>query len=56
MQTQHIVTRNGGEALFVAADVASEASAKNMVEAALKRCGWLDILCNNTGRSASEQR
>ena len=49
MQTQHMVTENGGEALFVAADVASEASAKNMVEAALQQYGRLDILYNNAG-------
>ncbi len=48
-QTQHMVTENGGEALFVAADVSSEASAKNMVEAALQRYGRLDILYNNAG-------
>ncbi len=49
MQTQHMVTENGGEALFVPADVSSEASAKNMVEAALQRYGRLDILYNNAG-------
>jgi NAD(P)-dependent dehydrogenase (short-subunit alcohol dehydrogenase family) len=49
VQTQHLVTENGGEALFVAADVSSEASAKNMVEAALQRYGRLDILYNNAG-------
>ena len=49
MQTQHMVTENGGEALFVAADVASESSAKSMVEAALQRYGRLDILYNNAG-------
>ena len=48
-QTQHMVTENGGEALFVAADVSSEASAKHMVEAALQRYGRLDILYNNAG-------
>ncbi|ETW98186.1 MAG: hypothetical protein ETSY1_19855 [Candidatus Entotheonella factor] len=49
MQTQHMVTENGGEALFVAADVSQEASAKQMVEAALQRYGRLDILYNNAG-------
>jgi NAD(P)-dependent dehydrogenase (short-subunit alcohol dehydrogenase family) len=48
-QTQHMVTENGGEAVFVAADVSSEASAKHMVEAALQRYGRLDILYNNAG-------
>jgi hypothetical protein len=56
MQTQHIVTRNGGEALFVAADVASEASAKNMVKAALKRYGRRCCRGCRTRRSASERR
>lgn len=44
-----MVTENGGEALFVAADVSQEASAKQMVEAALQRYGRLDILYNNAG-------
>ena len=48
-QTQHMVTENGGEALFVPADVSSEGSAKHMVEAALQRYGRLDILYNNAG-------
>lgn len=49
MQTQHMVTENGGEALFVAADVSQEASAQHMVEAALQHYGRLDILYNNAG-------
>ncbi len=39
-QTQHMVTENGGEALFVPADVSSEGSAKHMVEAALRPAGY----------------
>jgi 3-oxoacyl-[acyl-carrier protein] reductase len=38
-----------GSALFVHADVASDADARNMVDATLKRFGRLDILVNNAG-------
>jgi hypothetical protein len=56
MQTQHMVTENGGEVLFVAADVASEASAKNMVKAALKCYGRCCCRGCRASRSTSERR
>ncbi len=46
-QTMHMVKENGGQALFVAADVSSEVDAQAMVEAALKEYGALHILYNN---------
>jgi NAD(P)-dependent dehydrogenase (short-subunit alcohol dehydrogenase family) len=49
MQTSHMVQENGGEAFFVPADVSTEASAKEMVDAALRQYGALDIIYNNAG-------
>ncbi len=40
---------DGGEALFVHADVSVEADAKAMVGAAVKQFGGLDVLYNNAG-------
>jgi NAD(P)-dependent dehydrogenase (short-subunit alcohol dehydrogenase family) len=48
-QTMHMVQENGGEALFVAADVSMEAQAAEMVQAALRQYGALHILYNNAG-------
>jgi NAD(P)-dependent dehydrogenase (short-subunit alcohol dehydrogenase family) len=43
------IEANGGRAAYVHADVASEADARGMVDAALDRFGRLDILYNNAG-------
>jgi NAD(P)-dependent dehydrogenase (short-subunit alcohol dehydrogenase family) len=48
-QTMHMVQENGGNAVFVPADVSSETSARVMVEAALRQYGSLHILYNNAG-------
>ncbi len=48
-QTMHMVQENGGEALFVAADVSMESHAAEMVQAALRQYGALHILYNNAG-------
>jgi len=45
--TASAIQKNGGDAVFVQTDVASEASVKAMVEGALERYGHLDILVNN---------
>lgn len=41
----------GGEGLVVAADVTSAADMERMADAALKRFGRIDVLCNNVGGS-----
>lgn len=41
------IARNGGEALFVETDVASESSTKAMGRAAIDRFGGVDFLINN---------
>lgn len=48
-QTMHMVQEDGGEALFVAADVSMESQAAEMVQAALRQYGALHILYNNAG-------
>jgi NAD(P)-dependent dehydrogenase (short-subunit alcohol dehydrogenase family) len=48
-QTMHMVQENGGQALFVPADVAVETSAQEMVAAAVRQYGALHILYNNAG-------
>lgn len=49
VQTMHMVQENGGEAYFVQGDVSAEGSAKDMVEAAVRKYGALHILYNNAG-------
>ena len=43
------IGRDGGEALYVHADVSREADARAMVRAAVDRFGRLDVLYNNAG-------
>jgi len=45
--TEKAIQAAGGEALFIATDVSSEAQVKAMVEKALQRYGRVDVLCNN---------
>jgi NAD(P)-dependent dehydrogenase (short-subunit alcohol dehydrogenase family) len=49
VQTMHMVQENGGEAYFVRGDVSAEGSARDMVEAAVRKYGALHILYNNAG-------
>lgn len=43
------IKRNGGEAIFIKADVSSSSQINNMVETALMKYGQIDILVNNAG-------
>jgi NAD(P)-dependent dehydrogenase (short-subunit alcohol dehydrogenase family) len=43
------IRKGGGEAVFVRADVASDADCRNMVRLAVERFGRLQILMNNAG-------
>ena len=43
------ITAGGGEAVFVQADVTSDADCRRMIDAAVERYGGLDILVNNAG-------
>ncbi len=43
------IQKNGGEAIFVAGDIAEEAHAQAAVQAAIDKFGRLDILVNNAG-------
>jgi NAD(P)-dependent dehydrogenase (short-subunit alcohol dehydrogenase family) len=49
------ITQSGGEALFLRADVTSEADWKQLVEASVLRFGKLDILVNNAGLSSTSE-
>jgi len=48
-ETVRQVTDAGGEATFVKTDVSDEASAKSMVDHAVKTYGRVDVLYNNAG-------
>jgi NAD(P)-dependent dehydrogenase (short-subunit alcohol dehydrogenase family) len=48
-ETQAMISAAGGEAFFVAADVAKAEDCRKLVEATVARYGRLDIACNNAG-------
>ncbi len=48
-QTIEKIKNNGGEAIFVKADVAKDADAKKIVQKAIQAHGRIDIVCNNAG-------
>jgi NAD(P)-dependent dehydrogenase (short-subunit alcohol dehydrogenase family) len=43
------IKKNGGKAVFVKTDVASEVSVKNLVDFAVKLFGRIDVMFNNAG-------
>ncbi|SLM37851.1 gluconate 5-dehydrogenase [Lasallia pustulata] len=47
--THHVVQQNGGKSIFVRCDVGDSEDVKNLVEAAVKEYGRLDIMVNNAG-------
>lgn len=47
--TAEEINRNGGQAIFVKADVSSDEDVKNFIEKAIKAFGKIDILFNNAG-------
>jgi NAD(P)-dependent dehydrogenase (short-subunit alcohol dehydrogenase family) len=48
-ETVALVKAQGGDAIFVAADVGQPKDAKTLVERALSQYGRLDVACNNAG-------
>jgi NAD(P)-dependent dehydrogenase (short-subunit alcohol dehydrogenase family) len=48
-ETAGLIRDDGGEAIFIRADVADAADVENMVEATVKAYGRLDVLFNNAG-------
>ena len=50
-ETVQLICENGGDALFVQADVSDEAQVKAMVETAVNHYGRLDIACNSAAVS-----
>ncbi len=53
-ETVAMIREAGGEALFVATDVANEAAVQHMVQCALDNFGRLDIACNNAAVSRGQ--
>ena len=49
-ETLKTIQQNGGEAIFVEADVSKASDAEKMVREAVKKYGRLDILFNNAGK------
>jgi len=49
METVQMIEANGGEALFIAADVSKSNDVEAMVDAVISRFGRLDIAFNNAG-------
>ncbi|KRE69499.1 SDR family NAD(P)-dependent oxidoreductase [Paenibacillus sp. Soil750] len=50
-ETASEIQANGGEALFLQADVTDPDSVKTMVDRAIEACGRIDVLFNNAGIS-----
>jgi NAD(P)-dependent dehydrogenase (short-subunit alcohol dehydrogenase family) len=48
-ETATLVKRDGGAATFVKCDVSSSADVKNLIDAAIKSYGRIDVLYNNAG-------
>jgi NAD(P)-dependent dehydrogenase (short-subunit alcohol dehydrogenase family) len=53
-ETVKMITRTGGEAFYIHADVSQEADCENMVCAAEEKFGKLNVLFNNAGISHAE--
>ncbi|MDN7246857.1 glucose 1-dehydrogenase [Planococcus shenhongbingii] len=53
-ETVAAITANGGNAVFVEADVANEEGVQKLINAALDQYGSIDVLVNNAGFSKSE--
>lgn len=47
--TVALITKQGGDAVFIKADTSKPEDQKSMVEAAVKKYGGLHIACNNAG-------
>jgi len=48
-ETIELISKNGGEATFVLADVSKSENVQNMIRQAVKKYGKLDIVVNNAG-------
>jgi len=53
-ETTHAIRDNGGQAIFVKANVANEAEVKYMVDATIDAFGRVDVLYNNAGIMPTE--
>jgi len=48
-ETVDLIKRNGGEAIFIKADVSKSGEVQNMIKETVKKYGKLDVLFNNAG-------
>jgi len=48
-ETVEIIKKNGGEAIFIQADVTRSADVERMIKTTVDACGRIDILHNNAG-------
>lgn len=48
-ETVEMIRKDGGEAIFIEADVSKAEDAKRMIETCVEKCGKLDVLFNNAG-------
>ena len=55
-RTAKQITDNGGQAIFVSADVSQEGDVRKMVDMAAERFGSIDILINNAGTGGNLAR
>jgi NAD(P)-dependent dehydrogenase (short-subunit alcohol dehydrogenase family) len=55
-QTVHMITENGGEAIFVKTDVTQATAVEALISTAVETYGRLDCAHNNAGISSGGQR
>lgn len=48
-ETMKLIKEKGGEAIFIQADVSKASDVQEVISAAMKKYGRIDILCNNAG-------
>ena len=48
-ETVDLIKKNGGEAVFIKADVSKSGEVQNMIKETAKKYGKLDVLFNNAG-------
>ena len=55
-ETAHAVTEDGGEAIFLQADVGNREQVKSMIDKVVNTYGRLDCACNNAGIAGVQAR
>jgi NAD(P)-dependent dehydrogenase (short-subunit alcohol dehydrogenase family) len=55
-ETAHAVTEDGGEAIFLQADVGNKEQVKGVIDKTVTTYGRLDCACNNAGIAGVQAR